>query len=118
MHAYFCDATTEARYSSAQLQHSHLPDVMFDVSLVSEEGLKLVVSLPLETKLDPNVLLKCAKDSGNEDCYYHPNTGEILYLVYDGCEPDHCYTLADLIALRTPGKGLEFDVQADKVTIF
>lgn len=118
MHAYFSDATSEARYSRAQLQHSHLPDVLFDVSLVTEDGLKLEVVLPRETQIDPAVLIKCAKGSGDEDGFYHPETGENLYLVYEGSEPDLCFTLADLIDLRTPGKGLEVDIQADRVTLY
>lgn len=118
MHAFFVSETTKARHTRAQLQHSHLPDVLFDVVLGAENELRLEVTLPLETGIDPKVLQKCAKDCGSEDCFYDPKTGEILYLVYEGCEPDYCYTLAELVELRTPGKGLEFDVQADRVSVF
>lgn len=117
MNAYFNDGTTEHRYTQAKLQHSFLPDVMFDVTLVANGALKLEVNLPLETSIDPAVLVKCAKGSDEEDCFYHPDTGDVLYLVYEGCDPDECFTLKTLIEMATPGKPLEFDVQADKVTI-
>lgn len=118
MQAYFYASSSKARVANAQLQHSHLPDVMFDVSLVTEDGLKLIVHLPLETDITPSVLTRCAKDSANEDCFYHPDTGEVLYLVYDGCDPEQCFTMAELIELRTPSKRLEFEEQPDKVIIF
>jgi hypothetical protein len=118
MQAYFTDDKGETRYFKAQLQHSFLPDVMFDVTLITVDALKLEVSLPLATNIDPAVLIKCAKFSGDEDCFFHPDTGDVLYLVHEGCEPDECVTLEHLIALRTPGKALECEVHPDKVTLF
>lgn len=118
MSAYFSDASADFRTMHAQLQHAHLPDVRFDVQLLDEGSLRLVVLLPLETGIDREVLLQCAKDAGEEDCFYHPDTDEVLYLLYDGCEPDLCFTLASLIERQAPAKGLEWDVRADRVVLF
>lgn len=105
MKAYFTDAITATQHLLAEVRDSRMPNAALGVTLIcTDSQFAMKLQLPQAADVPTRVIAECVKAVADGYEFFHPTTGAALYLVYEGCDPEACYSFGDLLALRSPGK--------------